>query len=288
MGQSGSKAWQSRPHHPASSSQAHSNPPLTPLSNLYAHFPNKQESPILSPQKTAFYFPHATQHKTTAMSTSPPPTTTTTTSPSPSPSNPFPFPPEYSFPPFFTRQTNLTTHHAQLIKWSSLVLAYCRHHRLFKLSLSGQPTTTTTTITNPSSPSTEAAGVALDTTELFHNKRINRRLALPDIRAVIDFLRKDGRAEYVSSSSAPSSSSAAEGGGGGGAGGGDIAWIYWRTPEEWAALVEEWVDATGQKGSVLTVYELVEGDGTVGAGTFLSVYLHLPFLVILIVFVFFV
>ncbi|KAG7286152.1 hypothetical protein NEMBOFW57_008456 [Staphylotrichum longicolle] len=106
----------------------------------------------------------------------------------------------------------------------------------------------------------KAAGGVLDTTELFHNKRINRRLALPDIRAVIDFLRKDGRAEYVSppSSSSTANSSSAEGGG-------DIAWIYWRTPEEWAALVEEWVDATGQKGSVLTVYELVEGDGTVGA-----------------------
>jgi ESCRT-II complex subunit VPS25 len=47
-----------------------------------------------------------------------------------------------------------------------------------------------------------------------------------------------------------------------------MVWIYWRTPEEWASLVEGWVDATGQKGSVLTVYELVEGDGSRGAGEF--------------------
>ncbi|KAL2133790.1 hypothetical protein VTI74DRAFT_1687 [Chaetomium olivicolor] len=179
----------------------------------------------------------------------------------------FPWPPEYSFPPFFTRQTNLTTHHAQLTKWSSLVLAYCRHHRIVKLHLSGSGTTTAATTTSTSNPTTASSSLTthstttvtttttpsseLDTSELFFNRRINRRLSLADIREVIDFLRKDGRAEYVSPSSA-------EGGGG------DVVWIYWRTPEEWASLVEAWVDETGQKGSVLTLYELVEGDGTRG------------------------
>ncbi|KAL2162030.1 hypothetical protein VTH06DRAFT_7815 [Thermothelomyces fergusii] len=195
-----------------------------------------------------------------------------TTSPS-SPLSSFTFPPEYSFPPFFTRQTNLTTRHAQLTKWASLVLAYCRHHRIFKLSLSGDPTTTTTTTTSTSSSSapettaadgrgTAAAAAAAgagaagpDTGELFHNRRINRRLSLADIREVIDFLRRDGRAEYVT---AGAGAGAAEGGG-------DVAWIYWRTPEEWASLVDGWVDATGQRGSVLTVYELVEGEGTRGS-----------------------
>ncbi|OAQ97683.1 hypothetical protein LLEC1_07335 [Akanthomyces lecanii] len=33
-------------------------------------------------------------------------------------------------------------------------------------------------------------------------------------------------------------------------------------PEEWASLVEAYVEDTAQKGSVLTVYELSEGDGT--------------------------
>lgn len=164
-------------------------------------------------------------------------TTPTTTPP------PFSFPREYSFPAFFTRQTNLNTLHAQLVKWSALVLAYCRHHRIFKLPLS------------PDSPTDDA---------LFHNARLNRRLALADIREVIAFLRKDGRAEYVSSSS--SSSGGGEDGGSGG--GGDVVWIYWRTPEEWAALIEGWVDATGQKGQVLTLYELVEGEGTIGTGEF--------------------
>lgn len=151
---------------------------------------------------------------------------------------PFPFPREYSFPPFFTRQPNLTTHHAHLVKWSSLILSYCRHHRLYKLSLS------------PSSSTSEPAGAD----ELFHNRKLDRRLSTADIREVIEFMRKDGRAEYVGQTP------------------GDVVWVYWRSPEEWAGLIEEWVDATGQKGTVLTLYELTEGDATRGAGEFLYYY----------------
>lgn len=156
------------------------------------------------------------------------------------PATPFSFPREYFFPAFFTRQTNLNTLHAQLVKWAALVLAYCRHYRIFKLPLS--PDSSTITSTTSSTPSAD---------ELFHNRRINRRLALADVREVIDFMRKDGRAEYV-----------------GDGGSGDVVWIYWRTPEEWGALIEAWVDNTGQKGTVLTLYELIQGEGTVSTGEF--------------------
>lgn len=170
-------------------------------------------------------------------------TTTTTTTP------PFPFPREYYFPAFFTRQTNLNTLHAQLVKWSTLVLSYCRHHRLFKLALSPSPSSTTTA-------STSAESASADTQDLFYNRKLNRRLALADVREVIAFMRKEGRAEYVDGS-----------GGSGGDGGGDVVWVYWRTPEEWAALIEAWVDETAQKGTVLTLYELTEGEGTRATGT---------------------
>lgn len=138
-----------------------------------------------------------------------------------SPPDTFRFPREYSFPAFFTRQTNLTTHHAQLTKWSALVLAYARHHRLFRLSLSS----------------------AADS-DLFHNRKLDRRLQPPDIRELLDFMRKDGRAEFVSGGS------------------GDVVFIHWRKPDEWARLIESYVEDTAQKGGVLTLYELAEGDGT--------------------------
>ncbi|KAH8170389.1 ESCRT-II complex subunit domain-containing protein [Sarocladium implicatum] len=147
---------------------------------------------------------------------------------------PFTFPPEHNFPPFFTPQPNTTTHHAQLLKWSSLLLAYTRHHRIFRLSL-----------------------VDLDT-PLFHNKSIDRRLSQKDVKELALFMQKDGKVEFV------------RGGGGGGGGGGqaksegDVVFVYWRTLEEWAQVVEGWVDETGQKGGVLTVYELTQGDATRG------------------------
>ena len=43
---------------------------------------------------------------------------------------------------------------------------------------------------------------------------------------------------------------------------GGRAWIFWRTPQEWAGALEEWVDRTGQKGTVLTLYEITEGDAS--------------------------
>ncbi|ROW08323.1 hypothetical protein VMCG_03016 [Cytospora schulzeri] len=176
---------------------------------------------------------------------------------------PFQFPREYYFPAFFTRQTNLNTLHAQLVKWSSLVLSYCQHHRIFKLSLS--PTSSTATATTSSSTSTSvppssssnlnlnpaSATATVDTEELFHNRKLNRRLALADVREVIGFMRREGRAEYVGREEE-------------GRGEGDVVWVYWRTPEEWAGVIEGWVDETAQKGTVLTLYELTEGEGTRG------------------------
>lgn len=61
------------------------------------------------------------------------------------------------------------------------------------------------------------------------------------------------RAEWVSAAGRKPGKDAEEGG---------KAWIYWRRPEEWAAMLEEWVDRTGQKGTVLTLYEITESDAT--------------------------
>ncbi|KAL7817563.1 ESCRT-II complex, vps25 subunit [Trichoderma aethiopicum] len=168
------------------------------------------------------------------MATATPPSTSSPPPPPPSQSSSgsFIFPREHSFPPFFTRQPNLAIHHAQLTKWSALVLSYARHHRLFRLVVSSAAES-----------------------ELFCNRAINRKLSPADIREVLDFMRKDGRAEFVRATA----------GGDAGTAAGDVVLLYWRKPEEWAALVEAYVEETAQKGSVLTVYELTEGENTRGA-----------------------
>lgn len=86
---------------------------------------------------------------------------------------------------------------------------------------------------------------ALDT-PLFHNSGLKKRLSLKDAKAVIDYMvseEGDERAEWLG----PDKST---------------AWIWWRKPEEWANLIATWVDETGQKGTVLTLYELVKGEAT--------------------------
>lgn len=142
----------------------------------------------------------------------------------------FRFPREHSFPPFFTLQPTSSTLHAQLRKWSDLILAYFAFHKLFRLTVS-----------------------TFLASELFKNERINRGLDEEGLREVLGLMKKEGRIEWIGNGK-PSD------------GGADVCWVWWKKPEEWARVIEEWVDNTGQKGSVLTLYELVEGEGTKGAG----------------------
>lgn len=79
-------------------------------------------------------------------------------------------------------------------------------------------------------------------------------------------MRKEGCAEFVGGGGGGEGAAAAAAAAAEAGAGGDVVFLYWRKPEEWAALVETYVEETGQKGSVLTVYELTEGEGTRGKG----------------------
>ena len=147
----------------------------------------------------------------------------------------FQFPPHYSFPPFFTLQPVATTRSSQLSSWSSFIQSYCRFHHIFSLSL-----------------------IDALSTPLFHNKTLSRQLSLRDAKAILTWMSSPeggSRAEPISPSGSKGKKAAEEGEGG-------RFWIYWRRPEEWAAALEEWVDRTGQKGVVLTLYEIVEGEAS--------------------------
>lgn len=118
-------------------------------------------------------------------------------------SPPFSFPDYHSFPPFFTIQPNAHTRLSQLKKWSSLIQAYCRHHRIYRLSIPAA-------VESP----------------LFRNAALRKRLSTTDVRVVIDWMVSgDGekRAEWIDISSKTN------------------AFIWWRTPEEWAGIIEDWV-----------------------------------------------
>ncbi|KAK2760829.1 hypothetical protein FQN54_002068 [Arachnomyces sp. PD_36] len=156
----------------------------------------------------------------------------TTTSSASATQTPFTFPKDYNFPPFFTPQTNHDIRLSQLSRWSDLIRSYCRHNRIFRLSLID----------------------AVENSPLFHNARMGKRVSLVNARAIVDWMASpEGgrRAEW-------------DGGGEGRSGEKPAVWIWWKRPEEWAEVLAGWVEETGQKNTVLTLYELIEGEATNG------------------------
>ncbi|CAK7568731.1 MAG: hypothetical protein SEPTF4163_006733 [Sporothrix epigloea] len=181
----------------------------------------------------------------------------------------FKFPHYYNYPPMFTLQPNLNSRRAQLDKWSSLVMSYCRHYRIFRLVVAQSGDTSSGSASGPirvdgdetaAAAAADADGaapsIAYYAPNLFHNKTIDRTMPMSEVREVFDDLRRQGRIEVIGASATASlkTTSASS----------DpfSCYVFWRTPEEWAAAVEAFVDETAQRGSVLTLYELTSGDGT--------------------------
>lgn len=78
--------------------------------------------------------------------------------------------------------------------------------------------------------------------ELFWNKKINRKLKTDSLKDVFNYMVKQGHAEWNDSTT---------------------VLIYFKTPTEWANEINQWINDSGQNGTVLTLYELSEGDSTV-------------------------
>lgn len=154
----------------------------------------------------------------------------------------FRYPPIHAFPPFFTLQHNPVSRAQQLSQWSTLILDYCRHHRLFTISpLAGT--------SDPASGS-----VAADPhTSLFANQSIQRSLSAESIRVVLTHLVDHKQAaweEQLTGAATKSKRSNAN----------SKAFIYWKTPVQWADSIYDWVMQTGQNKSIMTLFELNQGD----------------------------
>ncbi|KAI9801032.1 MAG: hypothetical protein M1825_003567 [Sarcosagium campestre] len=193
--------------------------------------------------------------------------------------DPFPFPAHHSHPALYTLQPQPATRAAQLALWARLTTAYCAHQRIFRL---------------------DAARAA--EWPLFDNAALGRRLGVDGVRAVLVRMVESGDAEWVTGSSSSGGIAGVTGvgagliggsgggggsladsatttattttttpttregklGGGGGAGKEREVFVWWRALSAWAKLVEEWVDNAGLKNTVLTLYELTQGDAALG------------------------
>ncbi|CAB3376845.1 Hypothetical predicted protein [Cloeon dipterum] len=127
---------------------------------------------------------------------------------------------QYDFPPFFTLQPHAETRAKQLSAWRSIVLDYYKHTKESTLDVREAQ----------SSP-------------LFFNSTINRKLSQEGILLILENLQKTGNAEPLDKTK--------------------NRWlIFWKSPEEWGKLLYNWAQARGMTNSVCTLFELVSGDDT--------------------------
>ncbi|KAL3123026.1 hypothetical protein niasHT_001226 [Heterodera trifolii] len=80
--------------------------------------------------------------------------------------------------------------------------------------------------------------------DLFNNRRLNRHLDLSGIRAVFEFLELQKHVEWKDKDKTRCN-------------------IYWRRPEEWGQLLYEWANSIGLLNTVVTLYELTQGEDVV-------------------------
>ncbi|EAL18636.1 hypothetical protein CNBJ0610 [Cryptococcus deneoformans B-3501A] len=133
----------------------------------------------------------------------------------------FEYPAMWSFPPFFTLQPNPQTLAHQLQLWRRLVLDWSRHERVFEMN-------------------TDSTGK--DVLEVFENRTINRRLLPPSLKTLMGEMVKNGEA----AANPPKQDSQ--------------YLIYWRKPEEWGDIIYHWVMDNGLNSSIMTFYEITDGD----------------------------
>ena len=137
---------------------------------------------------------------------------------------------QYDFPPFFTLQLNDKTRLKQLEAWCDLVLLYCKINRIFILDL-----------------------IETQTSDLFYNKKIDRKLSLEVIQLIVDELVRTGKAEWISVEAAVSKKKQEQQQP-------TRAIILWHTVDEWAKLIYDYVCNQSLQNTVCTYYELTEAD----------------------------
>ncbi|KAF8208711.1 ESCRT-II complex vps25 subunit [Mycena galopus ATCC 62051] len=124
--------------------------------------------------------------------------------------------------PFFTQQPHPDTNATVTAHWTTLILGYARHRKLFVLRVEDAETTETEWL------------------EVLRNERINRKILPSYLSALIATMVSKNLATYDPPGQNRS------------------ALLYWRLPEEWAEVLHGWAISTGQLNTILTFYEITD------------------------------
>eukprot|EP01134_Creolimax_fragrantissima_P008157 CFRG8157T1 len=80
---------------------------------------------------------------------------------------------------------------------------------------------------------------------VFNNKQIDRKASNDLIQKIIEYMEVSGNAESIDEQRTRFR-------------------IYWRSIDEWANMIYNWIERTSQTDIVLTLYEIREGDSSEG------------------------
>lgn len=84
-----------------------------------------------------------------------------------------------------------------------------------------------------------------NTDPLFENNKIQRRLKPETVQEVLSALVSSKLAEWVDTKTKSE------------------VWVWWKSPEVWASEITNWINETGQNGSIVTFYD-ISGDDSPG------------------------
>lgn len=146
-------------------------------------------------------------------------------------STPFEFPKIHSFPPLFTAQPNATILQNQLNSWCDIILSYCQHYKITSLNINGLILYS------------QIDNLEIDSLpSLFENKQINRSVNDEFKQTIFKHLiHKLNKAEYVDNKKPELG-----------------ILIYWNSLIEWSQKIYDFVENSGQLGTILTIYELTK------------------------------
>ena len=134
----------------------------------------------------------------------------------------FNFPAIHNFPPFWTIQPVKETKRKQYEMWLDIILRYMKFKNESLLIIDDYLNS-----------------------DLFNNKKIQRKLTRYEVVQLINELVNRQNAEWIGTDQKQCK-------------------IIWRKPDEWAALIYLWAQKRSFIGILLTFYEIREGDDTQG------------------------
>ncbi|KAJ9088816.1 hypothetical protein DSO57_1019411 [Entomophthora muscae] len=132
-----------------------------------------------------------------------------------------------NFPPFFTRQLNPSTWEAQVKFWQEIILADFRRRNDFILK-----------------PELLDLNPTHSSVAIFTNDRINRKVSKELLQEILDNLEKSGSVSKTASSKL-----------------GALEYlVWWRSREEWASEIFNWVQQAGAHNKVYLVADLLDDE----------------------------